>query len=249
MIALALSVFGASIVGSAHCAGMCGGIAAFCSGIGACSGRKSLSATAAYHASRAVSYATVGAMAGGIGVLLNAGGVLVGIQQVAAVAAGVAVTLVGAALLMQAGGIDAGRLALPAWMTCALAGVHRGAAAMDPVKRSIVMGLATPLLPCGWLWAFAVVAAGTGSVLEGSVVMFVFWAGTVPILALVGAGIASLGVDRRRMLGALAGLAMIAVGVWTAVVRAPIAPRVAELVNRAVDTSTTPACCAHEDAK
>ncbi len=249
MIALALSVFGASIVGSAHCAGMCGGMAAFCSGIGTCSGRKSLCATAAYHASRAVSYATVGAMAGGIGVLLNAGGVLVGLQQVAAVAAGIAVTLVGAALLMQAGGVDAGRLPLPAWMKFALAGVHRTAAAMPPLKRSIVIGLATPLLPCGWLWAFAVIAAGTGSVLEGAVVMFVFWAGTVPILAVVGAGIASLGVDRRRMLGALAGVAMIAVGVWTAVVRAPIAPRVADLIDRGADTSSTPACCAHEEPK
>jgi len=85
-------------------------------------------------------------------------------------------------------------------------------------------------------------------------VMVMFWAGTVPILALVGAGIASLGGDKRRKLAALAGAAMIGVGVYTAGVRAPLAILVAERLNDSpsfvVGVSTVdsiqikkPACC------
>ena len=227
MIGAAATVLLASLAGSPHCAGMCGGLAAFCSGVGECGAKRSLAASATYHAARMASYVAVGAAAGAFGTLLNAGGALVGVQQVAAVAAGVAVALVGIGLMAKAGGLDTGRAPLPQWVKRALSAVHRTAAAMPPARRALVIGLATPLLPCGWLWAFAAVAAGTGTVLGGAVVMAAFWAGTVPILAVMGAGIASLGAERRRLLGAVAGMAMVAVGVYTAGVRAPLAERVA----------------------
>ncbi len=255
MIALAGSVLLASLVGSPHCAGMCGGIAAFCGGVGECGGRRSLAASAGYHAARAASYVAVGALAGAFGQLLDAGGSLVGMQRIAAVAAGVTVALVGVALLLSAGGVAGGRLPLPAWAQRALAGVMRAAAAMPPVRRGVVVGLATPLLPCGWLWSFAAVAAGTGSVLQGAVVMAAFWAGTVPVLAALGAGIAALGGGQRRMLAALAGVAMIAVGIWTAAVRAPLAVPVARQVantdvpaNAGAMRDTRPACCREAEA-
>ena len=232
MIALAGSVLVASVIGSSHCAGMCGGIAAFCGGAGECGGRRSIAATGMYHGARAMSYVCVGIVAGGIGSVLDAGGAMVGLQRVTAVLAGVAVALCGVALLLSASGVDAGRSRLPAWLQRAINAVHRAAAAMPPVRRAAVVGLATPLLPCGWLWAFALVAAGTGSALQGGVVMLAFWCGTVPILALLGAGIAALGKRQRRALAAIAGVAMVAVGVHTAGMRAalavPIAQRLAE---------------------
>jgi sulfite exporter TauE/SafE len=256
VIALAGSVFLASLVGSTHCAGMCGGIAAFCAGAGESTGRRSMAATAAYHAARGASYAAVGAAAGAFGRLLDAGGAVVGLQRGAAVAAGVAVALVGVALLSSAGGLDAGRVALPAWLRDALAVIHRAAAAMSPVRRAISIGFATPLLPCGWLWAFALVAAGTGSVAWGAAVMLAFWAGTVPLLALLGVGIASLGGARRQLLTALAGLAMVAVGVHTAAMRASLAVPVAERLahessevpaaHASIEHPARPACCAAE---
>jgi uncharacterized protein len=75
-----------------------------------------------------------------------------------------------------------------------------------------VLGLATTLLPCGWLYAFAVVAAGTGQALGGAAVMAAFWAGTVPALALVGVGIAGLGARVRRHVPVLTSLALLCVG-------------------------------------
>ena len=97
MIALAGSVLLASLVGSPHCAGMCGGIAAFCGGVGECGGRRSMAAGAAYHGARAVSYVAVGALAGAFGQLLDAGGAFVGVQRIAALAAGLTVASVSTA--------------------------------------------------------------------------------------------------------------------------------------------------------
>ena len=227
MIALLASVLFASLVGSAHCAGMCGGIAAFCGGVGQCSGRASSIASCVYHASRFTSYVFVGALAGAFGVLLNSGGALVGVQHIAAIAAGIAVALVGVGMLLQAVGFDSGRMPLPLWMKRSLGAIHKVAATMQPVRRSLVIGLATPLLPCGWLWAFAAVAAGAGHIIDGALVMAAFWLGTVPILALVGVGIASLGGKKRRILAAISGVFMIVVGVHTAGIRAPLAELVA----------------------
>src|SRR6056297_1878853 len=56
----------------------------------------------------------------------------------------------------------------------------------------IVIGLLTTLLPCGWLYLFALVAAGTGSVAMGGVTMAAFWLGTVPALTALVAGAQSL---------------------------------------------------------
>ncbi len=253
MIGSVAAVFVASLVGSPHCAGMCGGIAAFCGGVGECSAKRSMGASAVYHASRLASYAMVGALAGAFGTLLNAGGSLVGVQRIAALVAGVTVALVGVELLAKASGIEGARAPLPAWVKRLLSHVHGAAAAMPPARRALVIGLATPLLPCGWLWAFAAVAAGTGNVAAGAAVMVAFWAGTVPILAIVGAGIAGLGAERRRLLGALAGVAMIAVGVYTAGVRAPLADTVADqLANSAAPSAVNagavrPTCCEPEE--
>lgn len=248
MIALASSVLVASLVGSLHCAGMCGGIAACAGGAGECSARRSAFASSIYHLSRGVSYAAVGVVAGAVGQAVDSGGVLVGVQRFAAMAAGVMVALVGVALLARASGAGtATGVHAPEWLSRIVAGIHRRALKLAPPQRAAAIGLASVLLPCGWLWAFAAVAAGTGVWWQGAVVMAAFWIGTVPVLAALGAGIASLGGARRRWVTALAGAAMVAVGVHTAFVRAPLAQRALASVRTSTVQvalpSGTPACC------
>lgn len=58
-----VTIFLASLIGSAHCAGMCGGIAGLCSG-----SNKNLFF---YHTGRLVSYSLFGALAGYLGQILN----------------------------------------------------------------------------------------------------------------------------------------------------------------------------------
>jgi sulfite exporter TauE/SafE len=75
--------------------------------------------------------------------------------------------------------------------------------------RAMLIGLITTLLPCGWLYAFAVVAGGTGSAVRGAAVMAAFWVGTVPMLLLFGAGAARLlGPVARRLPLVSAGLVL-----------------------------------------
>jgi sulfite exporter TauE/SafE len=153
---------------------------------------------------------------------------------------------VGVALLARAGGTGAGSaMRVPAWISRAIAAIHRRAVRLAPPQRAAAIGIASVLLPCGWLWAFAAVAAGTGVWWQGAVVMIAFWIGTVPVLAALGAGIASLGGAQRRWITALAGAAMIAVGVHTAFVRAPLAERALAAAADASEEipSGTPACC------
>ena len=76
-------------------------------------------------------------------------------------------------------------------------------------------GLITGLLPCGWLWAFAISAAGTGSPVVGAMLMIAFWLGTVP--AMVGVlGLAGPVVARvRARLPLVTAFALIALGLAT----------------------------------
>ncbi len=53
----------------------------------------------------------------------------------------------------------------------------------SPMLRASAIGLLTAILPCGWLFAFVIVAAGTAQPLFGALVMAVFALGSVPALA------------------------------------------------------------------
>jgi sulfite exporter TauE/SafE len=86
-------------------------------------------------------------------------------------------------------------------------------AGSSPRTRAAVIGLLTGALPCGWLYAFVVTAAGTGSALAGAALMAVFWAGTLPIMVGLGVGVQALAGPLRRHLPTACAVAMIAVGV------------------------------------
>ena len=51
------------------------------------------------------------------------------------------------------------------------------------VNSGFLMGLATVLLPCGWLYSFIVSALAARSAFAGALVMTVFWASSLPALS------------------------------------------------------------------
>jgi uncharacterized protein len=214
MTALIATVLGASLLGSAHCAGMCGGFVAFYAGGAAgLRGRAAWQAHLAYNGGRLAAYAALGGAAGVLGAALDAtGGVLLGVQRVTAIAAGLLITLWGVHTLLEALGVRVPRLGAPGALR-ALAGRSIGAvASAPPLGRALVVGLATGLLPCGWLYAFVVTAAGTGSALGGAALMAVFWVGTLPVMLSVGAGLQALAGPLRRHIPVACAMAMIVVG-------------------------------------
>ncbi len=197
MIALAGSVLLASLLGSPHCAGMCGGFVVFYAGH---DGRSRALGHVAYNLGRLVSYVLLGVLAGSAGQLLDRAGASAGLQRSAAIAAGAAMVVWGLAALSVALGARLPSVATPGFLRARFASAMRRVHAQPPEVRALTLGLVTTLLPCGWLWIYVATAAGTGSVGAAVLVMAAFWLGTVPMMA--GIGIAAqnaLGPLRRRL--------------------------------------------------
>lgn len=213
MTALVTAVFVTSLLGSVHCAGMCGGIVALCVG-GRPVRQGPWAVHGAYHLGRLLTYSTLGAASGAIGQAVDFGGSSVGVTRAAAIVAGTTMILFGIGALMRAGGFRLGCVRPPAWMQRSL---QRGMAAgrdWPPVARGGLFGALTGLLPCGWLYAFVITSAGTGSVWLGALTMAVFWAGTVPILLAVGVGVQRLAGPLARHVPVVTALALVVVGAF-----------------------------------
>src|SRR4030095_13202017 len=85
---LLLGVLAASVVGSIHCAAMCGAFVCLYSGMTAPRGIAGLYAHVAYNLGRVVSYLALGFIAGAIGSRIDALGRLAGMGRAAPVIAG-----------------------------------------------------------------------------------------------------------------------------------------------------------------
>jgi hypothetical protein len=104
---------------------------------------------------------------------------------------------------------------VPAGLQRILVAGQRLAIGLKPLPRALTIGLLTALLPCGWLYAFALIAAGTGSAGWGAAIMVAFWAGTVPVLASVGAAVQALTGTLGRRLPLITALLLVALGLGT----------------------------------
>ena len=223
MTALTIAIFTASVLGSFHCAGMCGAFLAVATGDlgGGGAGRPFLQT--AYHLGRLASYLCLGAAAGAGGGVVNIAGGLAGIRPLAAALAGATMILFGLRALLRADGFHL-QVKLPDRWTRIVQKGHRFAFSRAPVSRALTIGLLTTLLPCGWLYSFAITAAGTGSALKGMLAMAAFWAGTLPALVLVGAGVKRVLGPVGRRLPALTCVVLVGAGLYTLLGRTLIDP-------------------------
>jgi sulfite exporter TauE/SafE len=236
------AVLVASLLGSPHCAAMCGPLVLLFA-----PGAK---ASVAMHAARLLGYAFLGAAAGGLGVALDGGGALLGLQRTALFAAAAALVVFGLVTLVRVHGFRVPAPALPRAVRDLFVRGQRVAAGWSPVRRGAAAGLLTALLPCGWLYAFVIAAAGTASPLAGSAVMAAFWAGTLPLLAGVGAGARRLLGPIGRRSPALASLILIGAGLFVLCARLDVpglrAPRADTSVDAIRNLDPADAPCCHE---
>jgi hypothetical protein len=214
--ALLLGVLAASFFGSLHCAGMCGPFVAVYSGLDVGGrARSRLASHGAYHLGRLLTYGGLGAVAGAVGSAVDLAGSAAGVARVSAIAAGFVMMLWGLASLLETQGVRLLPAAAPAALRRALVRVLARLADKPRPLRALIVGLSTTLLPCGWLYAFAVTAAGTGSVLGGVAVMGAFWLGSVPLLFAAGVGLGALSSRLRQHVPVLIAVLLIAVGLAT----------------------------------
>ncbi len=183
---LVAGVLVASLLGSIHCAAMCGAFVCTYAGQRTDIG-PSWPLHGAYHAGRLVSYSLLGALAGSIGAGVNRMGALAGVSRAAAVLGGSLMVLWAASSIASSLGVRTG-FAAPGWAARTLGAAVTRAQGTPPAIRAASIGLLTTLLPCGWLYAFVATAAGTGSATAGAGVMAIFWLGTVPALLAIGLG-------------------------------------------------------------
>jgi sulfite exporter TauE/SafE len=211
VVALVTTVFVASLLGSVHCAGMCGVFVAVAVEPGTDPAVSRRRLQIAYNGGRLVSYATLGAIAGGVGRVVDLGGAAVGLQRGALLFAGAALVVFALSTLLGLAGVRLPFRAPPTVRTPFVRwfGKLRSRRGQG---RSFAIGALSVLLPCGWLYAFVVTAAGTGSIAGGALTMAVFWSGTLPLLLAIGAGIQRLAGPLRRKAPALAALALLIVG-------------------------------------
>jgi uncharacterized protein len=216
-LALWLSVVAASVMGSVHCAAMCGGVVAFA---GASLNRKRrLPGHVCYHTGRLMAYLTLGAAAGAFGLGVDSAAARGGIGGGAALFAGSLMLLWALSKLLPRS-LGASKLFawLPQRLGCGYTRAFSRLTNLPPLLRASTLGVATGLLPCGWLYAFVVAAAATGSLTAGSGILFAFWLGTLPALIGVGSLTQLLSERMRKLLPTLSAGVLLIVGVgnlWT----------------------------------
>jgi sulfite exporter TauE/SafE len=115
-----------------------------------------------------------------------------GLEFVAGVMAGILLIGIGGHRILTLLGVRIPNLPGITFFSRMLASGQLAISRWLPGTRALAMGLFSALLPCGWLYAFVAVAVGTGQVFAGVAVLFVFWLGTVPLLAGLGAGLGPL---------------------------------------------------------
>ncbi len=223
MEALFASVFLASLLGSVHCVGMCGPLMLIATQGTQGAGSSSRGTGTLYHGGRALSYAALGLAAGGFGAGMDWGGALFGFQRIA--------------LTLSAGFL----VGLGLWQIARVRGwvpslghrgtrtAHRGLAhwraqvmRWPAARRSFAMGGLSGLLPCGWLFAFVAVAAGSGSAWMGAGLMLAFWLGSVPLLATFAGGAGRIWPRLQARFPLLTPLLLIAAGIFVLQGRAAV---------------------------
>lgn len=235
---MAGGVLGASLLGSVHCAAMCGGFVCwYGGGEGAHEGGARLRDHALYNGGRLAAYLLLGAVAGALGGAVTAAGEQAGVQRGAMLLAGALMVGWAVAALAARRGVSLAQLPVPAGWQRALGRVLHLARRQPVGVRALLTGLLTTLLPCGWLYVFVATAGGTGSVAGGMALMALFWLGTVPALLAVGVGAQRLLLPLRRRFPAAGPAVVLTLGVIA------LAGRLAPLV-----TSGAPSHAGHGPA-
>ncbi len=209
MSPLWLGALAMGFAGSGHCGAMCGAIAS--SPAATSAGRRTI-LTLSLNTGRLFTYATAGALVGGVGALLDEvsalhrifGG-LRGLTGVVLVALGIALALGvrSFAFLDRAGA--------PVWQV--VRPFARRLSGPSTPPRALAFGALWGLLPCGLVYAALALAAATGSSGRGALTMLAFGAGTLPALVLIGSAASRLrALVARRSIRAAVGLLVVLSG-------------------------------------
>ena len=210
-----LTIITIAFLGSfGHCIGMCGGIVVAYSTIKIKPESSKVSQSIAhllYSFGRVFTYSILGALFGALGGVVlfsnNANGILL-------IVAGVAMILAGLSLM--------GKIKFLTLIEHSFSSSPFYKKTFKSVLNSksnvsfFLLGMLNGLLPCGFVYFFAITAASTADPLYGALVMAIFGMSTIPAMFTVGflASLASA-TSFRNMMMSLSSVAVILYGVFT----------------------------------
>lgn len=245
-----------ALVGSVHCAQMCGGFAVAVSVASGPAKLRVLRRQLAYVTGKALTYGVLGVFAAQAGSLVVRGGrrligedaaQLAAIQYGLAWVAGGMMVLFGLAALgvgpqFLAAPIEAGGSRAALWRRVArrVQGLFIAVKELPGDAGALGTGLLTGMIPCGLSWG-ALALALTTDPLTGFFGMFLFGLGTAPVLIVVGLGWHGFSSRFKRVAGTAAGPLLILAGLYT-ILRGDM-PR----SLHAAQEEALPACCADQE--
>ncbi|RCX33310.1 sulfite exporter TauE/SafE family protein [Thioalbus denitrificans] len=206
-----LLAFATGVFGAFHCLGMCSGIAA---GFFVRHGwQHKVAPHVAYHAMRILVYTGLGTLGALFGQVLVQSGTVGKGQGILMIVAGIVVILFGLGVL---GILPWGRqkdcqTGAPAVATVRFHRKFQRSRTLAPGLAGIVNGF----VPCSLVFSVAVKAMATADPLQAGLLMLSFGLGTVPTMVLVTVTGAAIGAKARGVFERLAGVAVVALGVWT----------------------------------
>jgi len=164
------AIFIAGLATSLHCAGMCGLLTC---GLGIAGRGPALASVGLYHFSRLVGYSIAGGTMGFIGSRIGFTISPAGVQWLP--------LLLIVFLIAIVFGLDKKLAAIPGLGKIMLQ-IRIRTLKFPPLVRAAIIGLATPLLPCGPLYAILALALASGSPVRGVEIMLAFGLGAIPAI-------------------------------------------------------------------
>ncbi len=200
------------LLGSSHCVGMCGGFAMLV-GMNKATFRENLIAQLSYSAGRLMTYCTLGAISGYVGLkLVRSAPQLLNVPAALCLLAGLLLLVEG---LFATGILKRRGVAMIPQAGCLMSPLFASMLKLPGLRNAFSAGLLTGMLPCGLLYAFVSLAASTGDLLRGMSVMLVFGLGTVPMMVATGAGAMLLKIATRQRLMKAAAWCVVLTGALT----------------------------------
>jgi len=194
-----VGVFIASLLGSSHCAAMCGPIVITIN--------NSNRGLGLYHFGRLLSYLLLGALAGYFGEKL-----LSSKYQIVSITSAILIST----FLMFSGYRLIKQRTLDSFFSKKLAFLLfipvKWAGAQNPVIRSFAVGILNGFLPCGWLYVFVLGSLATKDPIYGAVMLAIFWLGTVPALTVFAISYKKFFNRLPKKLNQFAGVILVIVG-------------------------------------
>jgi sulfite exporter TauE/SafE/copper chaperone CopZ len=185
-------VFIIGLLTGVHCIAMCGGINLSQTLNRRTGGKVSaitlLKPSFLYNAGRIISYTIIGVIVGSIGSVLN---VSERFRGAVLLIAGLLMILMGLNMLGIFPSLRRFMPRLPSFITKKVEGQKTG-------KGPFIVGILNGFMPCGPLQAMQLYALSTGSPVAGGISMFLFSAGTVPLMFALGAAGGLLSGNKGR---------------------------------------------------